>query len=48
MSNESDLLQIDIESPSIVLLLTIYSKSDRTDISPSEIRGIIAEFDESE
>ena len=37
-----------IESPSIVLLLTIYSKSDRTDISPSEIRGIIAEFDESE
>jgi mRNA-degrading endonuclease RelE of RelBE toxin-antitoxin system len=37
-----------VESPSIVLLLTIYSKSDRADISSSEIRGIIAEFDESE
>jgi len=34
-----------VESPSIVLLLTIYSKSDRTDISLNEIRSIIAEFD---
>jgi mRNA-degrading endonuclease RelE of RelBE toxin-antitoxin system len=38
-----------VESPSIVLLLTIYSKSDnRTDISLNEIRSIIAEFDENE
>jgi mRNA-degrading endonuclease RelE of RelBE toxin-antitoxin system len=37
-----------VESPSIVLLLTIYSKSDRADISPNEIRNIIADFDESE
>ncbi len=37
-----------VESPSVVLLLTIYSKSDRTDISLNEIRSIIAEFDESE
>ncbi|NJR24499.1 MAG: type II toxin-antitoxin system RelE/ParE family toxin [Richelia sp. CSU_2_1] len=37
-----------IESPISVLLLTIYSKSDRADISPNEIRSIIAEFEESE
>ena len=37
-----------VESPSIVLLLTIYSKSDRTDISLNEIRSIIAEFDGSQ
>ena len=37
-----------IESPVSVLLLTIYSKSDRTDISLKEIRSIIAEFDENE
>ena len=37
-----------VESPSIVLLLTIYSKSDRTDISLNSIRSIIAEFDENE
>jgi mRNA-degrading endonuclease RelE of RelBE toxin-antitoxin system len=37
-----------VESPTMVLLLTIYSKSDRTDISPNEIRSIIAELDESE
>jgi mRNA-degrading endonuclease RelE of RelBE toxin-antitoxin system len=45
-----------VESPSIVLLLTIYSKSvkrsypegSRTDISLNEIRSIIAEFDENE
>ena len=45
-----------VESPSIVLLLTIYSKSvkrsypegNRTDISLNEIRSIIAEFDENE
>ncbi|NER46894.1 MAG: type II toxin-antitoxin system RelE/ParE family toxin [Symploca sp. SIO1A3] len=34
-----------VESPTNVLLLTIYSKSDREDISPSEIRSILAEFD---
>ena len=37
-----------VESPSIVLLLTIYSKSDRTDIRPNSILRIIAEFDENE
>jgi mRNA-degrading endonuclease RelE of RelBE toxin-antitoxin system len=37
-----------VESPSIVLLLTIYSKSDRTDISSNEIRSIIYDFNESE
>jgi mRNA-degrading endonuclease RelE of RelBE toxin-antitoxin system len=37
-----------VESPASVLLLTIYSKSDRTDISINEIRSIIAEFDENE
>lgn len=34
-----------VESPTSVLLLTIYSKSDREDISPKEIRSILAEFD---
>lgn len=37
-----------VESPSIVLLLTIYSKSDRTDISPNEIRNMIAELNQGE
>ncbi len=37
-----------VESPSIVLLLTIYSKSDRADISPNEIRDIIAELNQGE
>jgi mRNA-degrading endonuclease RelE of RelBE toxin-antitoxin system len=37
-----------VESPLIVLLLTIYSKSDRTDIRPNSILRIIAEFDENE
>ena len=37
-----------IESPTSVLLLTIYSKSDREDISPNEIRSILAEFDAPE
>jgi len=45
-----------VESPSIVLLLTIYSKSvkrsypegNRTDISLNEICSIIADFDESQ
>ncbi|MEG4500914.1 hypothetical protein QUB05_27930 [Microcoleus sp. F10-C6] len=43
-----DRMIYQVESPSIVLLLTIYSKSDRTDISLNEIRSIIAEFDESQ
>lgn len=33
-----------VESPSSVLFLTIYSKSDRTDISTKEIRDILNEF----
>ena len=37
-----------VESPTSVLLLTIYSKSDREDISPNEIRSILAEFNEDE
>lgn len=37
-----------VESENSVLLLTIYSKSDREDISPNEIRSIIAEFERDE
>ena len=37
-----------VESSTTVILLTIYSKSDREDISPNEIRSILAEFDEDE
>lgn len=37
-----------VESPTSVLLLTIYSKSDREDISPHQIRNILAEFDRDE
>lgn len=37
-----------VESPTSILLLTIYSKSDREDISPNEIRSILAEFDAPE
>ena len=37
-----------VESTTCVLLLTIYSKSDREDISPNEIRSILAEFDRDE
>lgn len=33
-----------VESPTSVLLLTIYSKSDREDISIKEIRNILNEF----
>jgi addiction module RelE/StbE family toxin len=33
-----------IESPTAILLLSIYSKSDKTDISPAEIIEVIAEF----
>ncbi len=33
-----------VESPTSVLLLTIYSKSDREDIRASEIIGIVAAF----
>ena len=33
-----------VESPTSVLLLTIYSKSDREDISIQEIRNILNEF----
>jgi mRNA-degrading endonuclease RelE of RelBE toxin-antitoxin system len=32
-----------VESPSSILLLTIYSKSDRSDITAGEIRSICAE-----
>ncbi|MEG4319569.1 MULTISPECIES: type II toxin-antitoxin system RelE/ParE family toxin [unclassified Microcoleus] len=37
-----------VESPTSVLLLTIYAKSDREDISPNEICSILAEFDGDE
>ncbi|MEG4012600.1 MULTISPECIES: type II toxin-antitoxin system RelE/ParE family toxin [unclassified Microcoleus] len=37
-----------VESPTSVLLLTIYAKSDREDISPNEIRNILAELDRDE
>lgn len=33
-----------VESPTSILLLTIYSKSDREDIGANEIRDIIADF----
>lgn len=34
-----------VESPTSILLLTIYSKSDREDISANEIRAIVNNFD---
>lgn len=37
-----------VESPTSVLLLTIYSKSDRQDISGKEIRKILGEFYEND
>lgn len=37
-----------LESSNSVLLLTIYSKSDRDDISPTEIRAILNEFYEGD
>lgn len=37
-----------VESETRVLLLTIYSKTEREDISPNEIRSILAEFYASE
>lgn len=37
-----------VESENSVLLLTIYSKSDREDISPNEIRSILAEVERDE
>jgi len=33
-----------VESPTSILLLTIYSKSDREDIRANEIRDIVADF----
>jgi mRNA-degrading endonuclease RelE of RelBE toxin-antitoxin system len=36
-----------VESPTSVLLLTIYSKSDRSDITVAELRSIVSEFDDS-
>lgn len=33
-----------VESPTSILLLTIYSKSDREDISANEIRDILTDF----
>jgi mRNA-degrading endonuclease RelE of RelBE toxin-antitoxin system len=35
-----------VESPTNVLLLTIYSKSDRNDITPSEILDILVSISE--
>lgn len=37
-------LLYQVVSPSNVLLLLIYSKSDQTDVAASEIRNVIAEF----
>ncbi len=37
-----------IESPTNLLLLTIYSKSDREDITANEIRDIVANFERDE
>lgn len=37
-----------VESPNSLLLLTIYSKSDREDINVNEIRDIIADFYDEE
>lgn len=33
-----------VESPTSILLLTIYSKSDREDINVNEIRDIVTDF----
>ncbi|XGV99558.1 MAG: type II toxin-antitoxin system RelE/ParE family toxin [Leptolyngbya sp. BL-A-14] len=38
-------LLYQVESPSNVLLLLIYSKSDQVDVAAAEIRAVIAEFD---
>jgi mRNA-degrading endonuclease RelE of RelBE toxin-antitoxin system len=37
-----------VEAPSIVLFVTLYSKSDQTDISAKEIRAAIAEYQKSQ
>jgi mRNA-degrading endonuclease RelE of RelBE toxin-antitoxin system len=37
-----------VESPTSLLLLTIYSKSGREDISPNEIFSILSEFNRDE
>ncbi|BAZ77337.1 hypothetical protein NIES50_59660 [Aulosira laxa NIES-50] len=37
-----------LESPTSILLLTIYSKSDQEDIAANEIRNILADFDSEE
>jgi mRNA-degrading endonuclease RelE of RelBE toxin-antitoxin system len=39
-----DRLISQVESPISILLLTIYSKSDREDIGVNEIRDIVADF----
>jgi mRNA-degrading endonuclease RelE of RelBE toxin-antitoxin system len=35
----------EVESPETLLLLTIYSKSEQTDISIAEIQRIVSEFE---
>lgn len=37
-----------VESQTSILLLTIYSKSDREDINPNEVFSILAECDQDE
>lgn len=37
-----------VESPTSILLLTIYSKSDRSDITAAELRSIAAEFQDDD
>ena len=41
-------LVYQVESPTSVLLLTIYAKSDRDDISPNEIFSILASISDDE
>ncbi|RAM48032.1 MAG: type II toxin-antitoxin system RelE/ParE family toxin [Hapalosiphonaceae cyanobacterium JJU2] len=37
-----------VESPTTILLLTIYSKSDREDITANEIRDMVTSFEREE
>lgn len=39
-------LVYQVKEPTLVVLVTIYSKLDQADISPEQIRRILTEFDE--
>ncbi|MEH2374487.1 MAG: hypothetical protein V7K15_15780 [Nostoc sp.] len=43
-SHECAAWRNQVESPTSILLLTIYSKSDREDIDLNEIRDILTDF----